>query len=101
MAFFGCANEKVPALDQRRGFQKRSLKIIAGGPESSSYQALTGVPGRSQDSIGHRILAALAILVWVGALLFPLGLLSGLWALESAKQHRARAEEIEALRAED
>lgn len=47
------------------------------------------------------ILAALAIVVWVGALLFPLGLLSGLWALESAKEHRARAEEIEALLAED
>ena len=47
------------------------------------------------------ILAVLAIVVWAGALLFPLGLLSGLWAHQSAKAHRARAEEIEALLAED
>lgn len=47
------------------------------------------------------ILAALAIVVWIGALLFPLGMLSGVWAYESAKEHRARAEEIEALLAED
>ncbi|MDM0034572.1 hypothetical protein QTI33_20715 [Variovorax sp. J22P271] len=47
------------------------------------------------------VLCALAIVVWIGALLSPLGLLSGVWAHQSAKAHRARVDEIDGLLVED
>ncbi|MDM0022730.1 hypothetical protein [Variovorax saccharolyticus] len=47
------------------------------------------------------ILASLAIVVWVGALLFPLAMMSGVLAHCSAKERSAKAEEVEALFAKD
>ena len=45
--------------------------------------------------------AGLVIFLVISFLLFPLALLSGVWAHYSAKEHAAKLAEIEALLAED
>lgn len=43
------------------------------------------------------VLAAIAVLVIVALALFPLAMLSGVWAWRGAKEHRAEAERLERL----
>jgi len=46
------------------------------------------------------ILTMLALAAMVGLVLFPFAMLSGQWAHRSAKEHAAKAAEIEALLAD-